>query len=71
MISVLVAAIASIEPSSSTCTGPTLVITATSGSAIAQSSAICPGPRIPISSTRTSVPSGAPSMASGMPISVL
>jgi hypothetical protein len=71
MISALVAAIASIEPSSSTWTGPTFVITATSGSAIAHSSAIWPGPRMPISSTRTSVPAGAPSIASGMPISVL
>ena len=71
MISALVAAIASIEPSSSMWTGPTLVITPTSGSAIAQSSAIWPGPRIPISSTSTSVPSGAARLARGRPISVL
>ena len=71
MISAFAAAIASTVPSSSTWTGPTLVITATSGSAIAHSSAICPGPRIPISSTSTSVSSGAERAASGRPISVL
>ena len=71
MISALAAAIASTEPRSSTCTGPTLVITATSGAAIAQSSAIWPTPRMAISSTRTSVPGGAASTASGRPISVL
>ena len=42
--SALAAAIAATEPSSSTWTGPTLVITATSGSAIAASSAIWPAP---------------------------
>ena len=47
------------------------VITPTSGSAIAASSAICPNPRMPISSTITCVPSGAPRIASGRPISVL
>ena len=67
----MAAAIASTEPSSSTWTGPTLVITATSGSAIAASSAIWPAPRIAISSTSTSVPGGASSTVSGRPISVL
>ena len=67
----MAAAIASTEPSSSTWTGPTLVITATSGSAIAASSAIWPAPRIAISSTSTSVSGGASSTVSGRPISVL
>ncbi len=58
-------------PTSSMWTGPTLVITPTSGSAIRASSSICPNPRMPISSTSTSVPSGAASTASGSPISVL
>ena len=57
-ISALAAAIASTEPSSSTWTGPTLVITATSGSAISASSAIWPAPRIAISSTSASVSVG-------------
>src|SRR4051794_23976157 len=70
MSSAFVAAIASTLPSSSRCTGPTLTITPTSGSAIAASSAICPAPRIAISTTSTSVPGGAPSMVSGRPISV-
>ena len=65
--SAFAAAIASTEPSSSTWTGPTLVITATSGSAIAASSAICPAPRIAISSTRTSVSSGASSTRQRQP----
>ena len=65
------AAIASSDPSCSRCTGPTFVMSPTSGSAIATSSAICPAPRIAISSTRTSVPSGAPRIVSGSPISVL
>ncbi len=69
--SALAAAIASTEPSSSTWTGPTLVITATSGSAIAASSAIWPAPRIAISSTRTSASGRASSTVSGSPISVL
>ena len=69
--SALAAAIASSVPSSSRCTGPTLTITPTSGSAIAASSAICPAPRIAISSTSTSVPAGAPRIVSGRPISVL
>ncbi len=69
--SALAAAIASTEPSSSTWTGPTLVITATSGSAISASSAIWPAPRIAISRTKTSVSSGASSTVSGSPISVL
>ena len=58
MSSAFAAAIASSVPSSSRCTGPTFVITPTSGSAIAASSAICPAPRIAISSTSTSVPGG-------------
>ena len=45
------------EPTSSRWTGPMLVITPTSGSAIRASSSICPNPRMPISSTSTSVPS--------------
>ena len=56
--SALAAAIASSEPSSSRCTGPTLTITPTSGSAIAVSSAIWPAPRIAISSTSASVSRG-------------
>src|SRR3954451_16202001 len=65
-----VAAIASMLPSNSRCTGPMLTITPTSGSAIAASSAIWPAPRIAISRTRTSVPGGAPRTVSGSPISV-
>ena len=65
------AAIASSVPSCSRCTGPMFVMSPTSGSAIATSSAICPAPRIAISRTRTSVPSGAPRIVSGRPISVL
>ena len=71
MSSALAAATASTSPSSSRCTGPTLMITPTSGSAIAQSSAIWPGPRMPISRTSAWVSSGAESIASGIPISVL
>ena len=67
----MAAAIASIEPMSSRCTGATSAITPTSGSAMAVSSAIWPGPRIPISSTSASVPAGASSTVSGSPISVL
>ena len=52
-------------------TGPTFVITPTSGSQIAVSSAIWPKPRIASSSTITSVPGGAASSSSGSPISVL
>ena len=48
-----------------------LVITPTSGSAIAASSRIWPKPRIAISSTSTSVPHGAARISSGSPISVL
>ena len=58
-------------PSSSRWTGPTLVIAATSGSAISQSSAIWPRPRIAISSTSISVSGGAARIVSGSPISVL
>ncbi len=54
--SAFAAAIASIVPSSSRCTGPTAVMTPTSGAAIAVSSAIWPAPRIPISSTSACVP---------------
>src|SRR3954469_7073892 len=67
--SAFVAAIASMLPSSSRCTGPMLTITPTSGSAIAASSAIWPAPRIAISRTRTSVPGGAPRTVSGRPVS--
>ncbi len=70
-ISAFASAIASSVPSSSRCTGPTLVMTPISGSAISHSSAIWPTPRIAISSTRTSVPGGAPRIVSGRPISVL
>ena len=59
------------EPSCSRWTGPTFVITPTSGSQIAVSSAIWPKPRIASSSTSTSVPGGAASSSSGSPISVL
>ena len=69
--SALAAAIASSDPSSSRWTGPTLTITATSGSAIAASSAIWPSPRMPISSTSTSVSAAASRISSGRPISVL
>src|SRR3954451_3437053 len=69
--SAFVAAIASMLPSNSRCTGPMLTITPTSGSAIAASSAIWPAPRIAISRTRTSVPGGAPRTVSGSPISVV
>src|SRR3954469_19618685 len=69
--SALAAAIASIDPMSSRCTGATAVMRPTSGSAMAVSSAICPGPRIPISSTSASVPAGASSTVMGSPISVL
>src|SRR3954451_16663001 len=65
-----VAAVASMLPSNSRCTGPMLTITPTSGSAISASSAIWPLPRIAISRTRTSVPGGAPRIVSGSPISV-
>src|SRR3954447_923334 len=68
--SAFVAAIASMLPSSSRCTGPMLTITPTSGSAIAASSAIWPAPRIAISRTSTSVPGGAPRTVKGSPISV-
>src|SRR4051812_2846601 len=68
--SAFVAAIASMLPSSSRCTGPMLTITPTSGSAIAASSAIWPAPRIAISRTSTSVPGGAPRTVRGSPISV-
>src|SRR3954452_5068493 len=68
--SAFVAAIASMLPSSSRCTGPMLTITTTSGSAIAASSAIWPAPRIAISRTSTSVPGGAPRTVRGSPISV-
>ena len=54
----LAGATPSSEPTCSTCTGPIVVITPTSGSAIAVSSAICPKPAHPISSTSTSVPVG-------------
>ena len=63
--------IASSVPSSSRWTGPTLVITPISGSAIPQSSAICPRPRIAISSTSASVWGGALRIVKGRPISVL
>ena len=58
-------------PTSSRCTGPTFVITPTSGRAIWASSRICPMPRIAISSTSSSVPCSASSTVSGSPISVL
>src|SRR3954454_16288317 len=69
--SAFAAAIASMLPSSSRWTGPTLTITPTSGSAMRASSAIWPLPRIAISRTRMSVPGGAPRIVSGRPISVL
>ena len=52
-------------PSSSRCTGPMLVITPTSGRAIAHSSAIWPRPRMPISQTTTSVSSRSASASAG------
>src|SRR3954447_25753918 len=69
--SAFAAAIASMLPSSSRWTGPTLTITPTSGAAMRASSAIWPLPRIAISRTRMSVPGGAPRIVSGRPISVL
>ena len=58
-------------PSSSRCTGPMLVITPTSGRAIAHSSAIWPSPRMPISQTTTSVSGSIRVSVSGRPISLL
>ncbi len=69
--SAFAAATRSTVPSSSRCTGPTLTITPTSGSAIRASSAICPAPLIAISSTSASVPLPASRIVSGTPISVL
>ncbi len=56
VISDFAARMASIEPNRSRWTGPTAVITATSGGSQAHSSAISPGPNVPISATSTSVP---------------
>ena len=70
-ISALAWATASTVPSSSRCTGPMLVMQATSGGASAASSAICPSPRMPISITATSQPSSSSSSDMGTPTSVL
>ena len=48
-----------------------LVITPTSGRAIAHSSAICPSPRMPISQTTSSVSGSMRVSVSGKPISLL
>ena len=57
-------------PTSSRCSGPIDVTSATSGRAIAQSAAICPSPRMPISVTRISVSGSSRQTVSGRPISL-
>ena len=57
-------------PTSSRCSGPIEVTTATSGRAISQSAAICPSPRIPISVTSTAVSGSSRQTVRGRPISL-
>ena len=66
-ISAFAAATPASPPTPSRCTGPTFVMTATSGAAMAASRRISPAWLIPISTTATSCPACRPSSVSGRP----